>query len=82
MAAEQVTIQDVETALRRIPHERLKDVLTFIEFTQYQAETEPSDEDEALWAAVEANQAYKERHPEQVERYKSGAEFLKAVADI
>ena len=82
MAAEQVTIQDVETALRRMPPERLKDVLTFIEFTQYQAETEPSDEDDALWAAVEANQTYKERHPDQIERYKSGTEFLKAVADI
>ena len=34
MAAEQVTIQDVETALRRIPPERLKDVLTFIELKQ------------------------------------------------
>jgi len=79
---DQVTLEQVQTALRRVPPERLRDVLTYIEFTQYQAETEPYDEDAALWAAVEANQAYKQAHPDQVDRYKTEAEFLEAVVDL
>ena len=79
---EQVTIKDVQAALRQVPPERLKDVLTFIKFTRYQAEAEQYDKDEALWAAVEANQAYKRAHPDQVECHKTGAEFLAAMTDL
>lgn len=44
--------------------------------------TERSD-DEALWDAVQANQAYKAQHPdEELEQYQSGADFLKAVEDL
>jgi hypothetical protein len=40
-------------------------------------------EDEALWAAVEANQEYKRLHPdEDLEVYETGDAFLEAVKDL
>ncbi len=80
-----MTVKDVTSALHRVPVERLPDILQFIEFVQYQAALDMDDsaEDEALWAAVEANQAYKRLQPdEERERYDSGTDFLKAVADL
>ena len=80
-----VTVKDVISALGRVPVERLPDILQFIEFVEYQTalEVDDSAEDEALWAAIEANQAYKRLHPdEELERYDSGADFIKAVADL
>jgi hypothetical protein len=59
--------------------------LQFIEFIEYQmtsAEDE-TPEDEALWTAVEVNQAYKNEHPdEEPERYASGDDFLRAFSDL
>jgi hypothetical protein len=83
--AAEITIDDILEALQRVPPERLPDILQFIEFIEYQTTlaADDSSEDEALWAAVEANQAYKQQHPdEEPERYKSGADFLKVVKEM
>jgi hypothetical protein len=82
-----VTLEEVEEALRRVPQQRLSDVLTFIEFLEYQAEQEDASaddasEDEALWAAVQANQAYKTKHPHDVIIHETGEDFLAATADL
>jgi hypothetical protein len=81
-----VTLEEVEEALRRVPQQRLSDVLTFIEFLEYQAEQEDASaddasEDEALWAAVQADDAYQARHPGEMIIHESGADFLAATAD-
>lgn len=62
--------------LRRVPPERLADVLQFVEFIEYQtrkqAQEADTSEDEALWAAVEANRAYKAQHPEEMIVHEDG----------
>jgi hypothetical protein len=81
----QVTIDDIIKSLHRIPPERLPDILQFIEFVEYQTISAEDEvlEDEALWTAVEVNQAYKNEHPdEEPERYASGDDFLKAFSDL
>ena len=88
MAVANVTLDEIEAALRRVPSARWADVLQFIEFLEYQAgngnESTQADttEDAALWAAVEANHAYKAQHPDEVEIHESGADFLAATADL
>jgi hypothetical protein len=64
----QITIDDIINALQRVPSKRLPDILQFIEFIEYQATLieDDSSEDAALWAAVEAEQAYRREHPEDV----------------
>ena len=84
MELQKVTLKEVETALRRIPAPRLPEVLTFIEFLEYRAEGDDIDdpsEDAALWAAVEANDAYPARHPGEMIVHESGEAFLAATAD-
>lgn len=83
-----VTLEEVEEALRRVPQQRLPDVLTFIEFLKYQAEHEDEEydiddtsEDAALWAAVQADDGYKVQHPNEMIIHESGADFLAATAD-
>lgn len=67
--------------LRNLPTEYLPEVLRFVEFLEHKHDD--TSEDEALWDAVQANQAYKAGHPaEEPERYKSGEDFLKAVEDL
>ena len=80
--ATEITIDDILTALQRVPLERLPDILQFIEFIEYQTSLAGDDsaEDEALWAAVEAEQAYRREHPEDVIICRSVDE-LKAVLD-
>ena len=73
--ATEVTIEDIIAALKRVPLERLPDILQFIEFIEYQAADDAS-EDEALWAAVEAEQAYRQQHPEDVIVCKSVDELI------
>ena len=75
-----VTIDDIIAALNRVPTERLPDVLQFIEFVEYQSVIDDSSEDEALWAAVEAEQAYRREHPEDIITLRS-AEDLQAFLD-
>jgi hypothetical protein len=79
-----ITIEDIVQSLHRIPEERLPDILQFIEFIEYQIYAEDESlEDEALWTAVEVNQAYKNEHPdEEPERYTSGDDFLRAFSEL
>lgn len=61
------------------------DMRQFIEVLKYQARARPeaSAEDDALWQAVQAHRTYRQAHPaDEPERYASGAEFLKGVADL
>ena len=85
MAVSNVTLEKIEVALRRVPPGRLADVLQFVEFLEYQANKAREDdtlEDEALWAAVEANHAYKAQHPGEMIIHESGTDFLAATADL
>ena len=88
MAVANVTLDEIEAALRRVPSDRWTDVLLFVEFLEYQggnggiSERDEAQEDAALWAAVEANQAYKAQHPGEIEIHESGADFLAATADL
>jgi predicted nucleotidyltransferase len=50
---------------------------------QVMREAAPLAEDAALWAAVEANQEYKRRQPDEgLEIYETGADFLEAAAEL
>jgi hypothetical protein len=84
-AASHNTIAVIIQHLSRLPEDRLSEVLTFVEFIEYRA-AEPQlaeAEDQALWAAVETNRAYKRSHVEDtLEEYASGEDFLRAVADL
>jgi hypothetical protein len=74
----------VVAALRKLPPDYLPEVLRYIEFLEYKANQARTDaaEDQALWAAVEANQEYKRQHPdEELEVFETGADFLKALAE-
>lgn len=77
-----ITVEDVISALQRVPSHRWADILQFIEFVEYQTALTPEDpaEDEVLWAAVEAEQAYRQEHPEDIIVCRSIDE-LKAVLD-
>ncbi|PKO22574.1 MAG: hypothetical protein CVU38_08715 [Chloroflexi bacterium HGW-Chloroflexi-1] len=75
----------VVAALRKLPPDYLPEVLRYIEFLEYKVTTVRPDtaEDQILWAAVEANQEYKRRHPdEELQIFETGADFLKAMADL
>jgi len=88
MVAPNVTLEKVEAALRRIPPDRLADVLQFVEFLEYQAGNggkrieQDTSEDAALWAAVEANRVYKAQHPGEMELHESGSDFLAATSEL
>ena len=86
---EPITVSDemlstILDALRRLPPERLNDVLDFVQFLEYKTLSQgDSSEDASLWDAVQANQQYKAEHPDEpLERYQSGKEFLEALADL
>jgi len=75
----------IVAALRKLPPDYLPEVLRYIEFLDYKINVARSDaaEEAALWAAVEANQEYKRQHPDEaLEVHETGADFLKAVADL
>ena len=75
----------IVAALRKLPPDYLPEVLHYIEFLDYKINMARSDaaEEASLWAAVEANQEYKRQHlDEDLEVYETGADFLKAVADL
>jgi hypothetical protein len=75
----------IVAALRKLPADYLPEVLHYIEFLDYKINAARADaaEEAALWAAVEANQAYKRQHiDEGLEVHETGADFLKAVADL
>ena len=75
----------VIAALHKLPPQYVAEVLRYIEFLDYKINVTGVDvaEETALWAAVEANQEYKRRHPdEELEVYETGADFLEAVKDL
>lgn len=72
-------IDDILDALRRVPPERLADILQFVEFIEYQTAADAA-EDEALWAAVQATQADRQKHPEDMTVLRSPEE-IKAFLD-
>jgi hypothetical protein len=88
MAVPNVMLEKVEAALRRVPSERLADVLLFVEFLEYQAGNggrraeDDASEDAALWAAVEANHVYKAQHSGAMVLHESGADFMAATSDL
>jgi len=75
----------IVAALRKLPPDYLPEVLRYIEFLDYKIHVARSEatEETALWAAVEANQEYKQQHPEEeLEIHETGADFLNSVADL
>jgi hypothetical protein len=85
MAVSDEMLEKIQVVLRRVSPERLADVLQFIEFIEYQtrkqAQEADTSEDEALWAAVEANRAFKAQHPGEMIVHESGDDFLAATSD-
>jgi hypothetical protein len=85
MARSEVSLDELEAALRRLPARRRKDVLLFIEFLEYETVTNDGDrsDDDDLWKAVLAHQEYRKTHPaEQPEEYDSPEAFLQTTADL
>jgi hypothetical protein len=75
----EITIEELEHAIRQLPPSRRREVLRFIEFLEFRDE----DETPQLWQAVESHQAYRVAHPgEQPEVYASGEDFLRATEDL
>ena len=75
----------IVAALRRLPPDYLPEVLRYIEFLDFKINISRSEaaEEAALWAAVEANQEYKRKHPEEEpEIHETGADFLTSVEDL
>ena len=79
-----ISLEQLETALRRLPSRRYKEVLLFIEFLEYMTgDRQNTDEDEDLWAAVSAHLAYRDSHPEEPpEIFDSADDFLRATAAL
>jgi hypothetical protein len=74
-----VTIEELERAIRHLAPSRRREVLQFIEFLEFRDEDETAD----LWRAVEVHQAYRAAHPdEQPDVYESGEDFLRATEEL
>jgi hypothetical protein len=85
MATPEVSLDELEAALRRLPVRRRKEVLLFIEFLEYETLTNDDDrsDDDDLWKAVLAHQEYRKTHPaEQPEEYDSPEAFLQATPHL
>jgi len=86
------TIVEAQISQAKMPGRRIADTWRFLKTAidewlrgqDQQAELLADlAEDEISWALVEANKQYKAEHPdEELERYASGEDFLKAVADL
>jgi len=75
-------LEQVIEAIRLLRSEQLAEVWKFIEFLDYKDFLENSSEDEWAWRIVQANEKYKELHPDEpLEVFTSGEDFLKASAD-
>ncbi|MCE7980217.1 MAG: hypothetical protein DYG89_03425 [Caldilinea sp. CFX5] len=79
-----VTVEMVTEAIAHLNRSQLRDVWQFVQFLDYKAVMEDdSAEDEALWAAVQAHEAYKAQHPEEKpEIYRTKEELAQALADL
>lgn len=75
----------VVAALRKLPPNDRLEVLRYIEYLDYKANMAHNvvAEDRALWAAVEVNQQFRSRHPDdELEVFETGADFLEATTDL
>jgi hypothetical protein len=85
MDTTKITYEKVESAVRRLPAQRLKTALLFIEFLEQLTEHDldvNDAEDTDLWAAVLAHESYKQTHlNEPAETYSTAEEFLNATGD-
>lgn len=79
-----VTVEMVTEAITHLNREQLRDVWQFVQFLDYKATHEDDGtEDEALWVAVQAHEAYKAQHPEEKpEIYRTKEELALALADL
>lgn len=77
----EITPQDILKALQEVPQERWSDILQFIQFLRYQAAIAAGEaaEEAALWAAVTAEQTYRQQHPETVVICESPADLAAAL---
>jgi hypothetical protein len=61
-----ITVEMVTDAITHLNRNQLRDVWQFVQFLDYKATLEDDGaEDEALWVAVQAHEAYKAQHPEE-----------------
>ena len=61
-----VTVEMVTEAITHLNRNQLRDVWQFVQFLDYKAIVEEeAAEDEALWTAVQAHEAYKAQHSEE-----------------
>jgi hypothetical protein len=76
-----VSMETMMQALQRLPSTAWPDVLQFIEFMEYKWQNDATNtaEDAALWRAVEAEQAHRRAHPEDVVVYRSMEELAAAL---
>ncbi len=65
-ASPRITLETVVKTLHHLPPEYLPRVLEYIEFLKHRTTYTPEDpfEDDALWDAVQAEKAYRQKHPE------------------
>jgi hypothetical protein len=77
------SISVIVDSLQRLSAEQLTDVLQFVHFLQYRPLLiDETSDDESLWVAVRANEAFDENHPQQSPmRFETGEEFLRSTAD-
>lgn len=77
------SISMIVDSLQRLSSEQLTDVLHFIHFLQYRPLLiDETSDDESLWVAVRANEAFDENHPRQAPmRFETGEEFLRSTTD-
>jgi len=86
MKTPDVTLEELEAAIRQVPAQRRREVLLFIQFLEYLSsnyQSEADSEDADLWNAVLAHQAYRKAHPdESPELFDTPEAFLQATADL
>lgn len=74
-----VSLEQLEQAIRALPPARRSEVLQFIEFLEYRDHREEPH----LWRAVQAHQSYRAAHPDEpADVYESGEAFLRATDDL
>ncbi len=79
----EISAETLVEALYRLPPEYLPHILQYIEFLEHKFTHTPSDpsEDGALWDAVQAERAYRRRHPEDVIVCDTAEELRAALED-
>jgi len=80
-----VTLQQIEEAIRRLQPQQRRQVLLFVEYLEYlsgQAQDMDVLDDADLWDAVLAHQAYRKTHPgTPMEVFETREAFLKATEE-